>query len=209
MKRTNPRIISLLLAMIMIFSLVLASCDKGNVEPPETESTTEGGGDWRPPEDEYTIPKEEGYNQITFYWSHPGVIENCDVWAWWDGKEGSGYIMHPCEYGGKVVINGPEGIDQIGFIVRTDCSEPGGSSWGQATKDATSEDRFAVIEGEETFIFLKSGDAAQYYSNDGGKTLTMIKKFTLAGMKATVGDDSHWYGTKFEKVLPLLYEKLK
>ena len=33
--------------------------------------------------------------------------------------------------------------------------------------------------------------------------------FTLAGMHATAGDESHWYGTKFEKVLPLLYEKLK
>ena len=90
--------------------------------------------------------------------------------------------MHPCDYGAKVVLNVPVGIEQIGFIVRTGCSEPGGSSWGEATKDATSEDRFAVIEGEETFIYLKSGDAAQYTSQDGGKTLTMIKKFTLAGM---------------------------
>ena len=134
------------------------------------------------PEDEYRLPKEEGHNQITFYWSYPGVVENCDVWAWWDGKEGSGYAMHLCEYGAKVVINVPVGIEQIGFIVRTECSEPGGTSWGEATKDATSEDRFAVIEGKETFIFLKSGDPAQYTSNDGGKTLTMIKKFTLAGM---------------------------
>ena len=32
--------------------------------------------------------------------------------------------------------------------------------------------------------------------------------FTLAGMKATIGDDSHWYGTKFEKALPLLVNEL-
>ena len=38
---------------------------------------------------------------------------------------------------------------------------------------------------------------------------TIAADFTLAGMKATVGDDTHWYGTKFEKVLPLLMEKLK
>ncbi len=186
MKSRTPRIISLLLALIMLFSLTLTACNQGGGNTPE-EPTTDGGGDnggdWRPPEDEYTIPKEDGYNQITFYWSHPGVIENCDLWAWWDGKEGSGYIMHPCEYGAKVVLNVPEGIEQIGFIVRTGCSDPGGSSWGEATKDATSEDRFAVIEGKETFIFLKSGDPAQYTSQDGGKTLTMIKKFTLAGMK--------------------------
>ena len=190
MKNIKHRIISLLLVVVILFSLSLTSCDLiakftgGNKNKEsnndKNDDKTEDG--WVMPEDEYRIPLEDGYNQITFYWSHPGVIENCDVWAWWDGKEGSGYIMHPCDYGAKVVINVPEGIEQVGFIVRTECSEPGGASWGQATKDATSEDRFAVIEGKETFIYLKSGDAAQYSSNDGGKTLTMIKKFTLAGM---------------------------
>ncbi len=33
--------------------------------------------------------------------------------------------------------------------------------------------------------------------------------FTLAGMKATQGDEAHWYGTKFEKALPLLIDALK
>ena len=182
MKKTYSRILSLLLVAIMLLSLVLTSCHNDPSNNNGTNESTTDGGKWQIPEGEYTIPKEEGYNQITFYWSHPGVIENCDIWAWWDGKEGSGYIMHPCDYGAKVVLNVPVGIEQIGFIVRTGCSEPGGSSWGEATKDGTSEDRFAVIEGEETFIYLKSGDAAQYTSQDGGKTLTMIKKFTLAGM---------------------------
>ena len=199
MKKTFLMRISLLLALAMIMGMCLSACSKTpennssdttdthatTTIPEESSSTpeedsTEGG--YTIPDDEYTIPMEEGHNQITFYWSHPGVIENCDIWAWWDGKEGSGYVMHPCDYGAKVVLNIPEGIEQIGFIVRTGCSEPGGSSWGEATKDGTSEDRFAVIEGKETFIYLKSGDAAQYTSNDGGKTLTMIKKFTLAGM---------------------------
>ena len=182
MKKTYSRILSLLLVAIMLLSLVLTSCRNDPSNNNGTNESTTDGGKWQIPEGEYTIPKEEGYNQITFYWSHPGVIENCDIWAWWDGKEGSGYIMHPCDYGAKVVLNVPVDIEQVGFIVRTGCSEPGGSSWGEATKDGTSEDRFAVIEGEETFIYLKSGDAAQYTSQDGGKTLTMIKKFTLAGM---------------------------
>ena len=186
--RTNySRIVSMLLVLVMLLSLLLTSCHwigsgSGGGEGSGTGEGGGEGGDYVMPEDEYTLPKEEGYNQVTFYWSYPGVIENVDVWCWWDGKEGSGYIMHPCQYGGKVVINVPVGIDQVGFIVRTDCSEPGGSSWGQATKDGTDEDRFAILDGEETFIYLKSGDSAQYTSNDGGKTLTMIKKFTLAGM---------------------------
>ena len=169
----------MLLVLVMCFSFVLTSCDKTPDDEPK-DPPTEG---WRPPQGEYTIPMEEGYNQITFYWSYPGTIENCDVWVWWDGKEGSGYVLHECDYGAKAVINVPEGIEQVGFIVRRDCSEPGGTAWGDATKDY-SEDRFAVIEGDETFIWLKTGDAAQYTSNDGGETLTQIKKFTLAGMES-------------------------
>jgi len=173
MKKTI-RIISMILVLAMCFSL--AAC----TAPESPEKPTDG---WRPPEGEYTIPKEEGYNQITFYWTYPGEIENCDVWVWWDGKEGSGYLLHDCEYGAKAVINVPVGIEQVGFIVRRDCSDPGGSAWGDATKDY-GEDRFAVLDGEETFIWLKTGDSAQYTSNDGGKTLTQIKRFTLAGMES-------------------------
>ncbi len=197
--KKSTRLLSLILVLLMLMSMTLTSCqfidgimgnkdDKGENNNDITDSTDNGtppdGGDgmWQPPADEYTIPKEDGFNQLTFYWTSPNGIEACDVWAWWDGKEGSGYVMHPCEYGGKVVLNIPDDVEEVGFIIRTGCSEPGGSAWGTATKDATSEDRFAVIEGEETFIFLKGGDAAQYSSTDGGKTLTMIKKFTIAGM---------------------------
>ena len=180
--KKSLRLISMLLVIAMCLSLGLSSCNNpSNQEVPDDGGST-GGGGWRPPEDEYTIPKEEGYNQITFYWTYPGLIENCDIWAWWDGKEGSGYLLHECDYGVKAVINVPEGVEQVGFIVRRDCSDPGGNAWGDATKDF-GEDRFAVIEGEETFIWLKSGDPAQYTSEDGGKTLTEIKKFTLAGME--------------------------
>lgn len=46
-----------------------------------------------------------------------------------------------------------------------------------------------------------------------GKTTTEAAKiaadFTLAGMKVTQTDETHWYGTKFEKVLPLLIDALK
>ena len=172
------RVLAFALAVLMF---ALAGC----VQPQPTTTSPGTTGSTAPtqgkPDDEFTLPKEEGHNQITFYWNYLGDLENCDVWVWWDGKEGSGYRMHECSYGGKVVINVPVGIQQVGFIVRKDCSEPGGSAWGSATKDF-EEDRFAVLEGEETFIYLKEGQAPQYSSNDGGKTLIEIKKFTLAGM---------------------------
>ena len=155
--------------------LSMAACGQ---QPPvltEPESTQ------APTEAEYTEPLQEGYNQVTFYWSYPGTYENCDMWIWWDNKDGKGYPFHPCDYGAKVIVNVPEEITEVGFIVRRDCSDPGGSSWGNATKDF-EQDRFAAIEGRQTEIYLKTGDASQYISNDGGKTLTMAKKFTMAGM---------------------------
>ena len=162
---------------ILVLLLTMAACGK---TPPT------GGDDAVDPQptEEYTEPLVDGYNQITFYWRYNGTYEDCDVWAWWGDVAGKGYLFHECEYGAKAVINVPEGVQEVGFIVRKGCSDPGGSAWGSATKDY-EQDRFAVIEGRETFIYLKSGEADQYTSSDGGKTLDMIKKFTLAGMVDT------------------------
>ncbi len=173
MKRTR-RIASLLLVLVLLCSTALVSCGEGTLD---TESETE----YRMPEDKYREPLLDGYNQITFYWTHSGEYENCDMWIWWDGKDGAGYRFHECDYGAKVVVNIPEGVGQIGFIVRKDCSDPGGTSWGSATKDF-EQDRFAVIEGKETVIYLKSGVQDQFVSKDGGKTLEMMRKIIFSGM---------------------------
>ncbi len=156
--------------LLLLAALLFTGCEPAAVPPP-TE----------PAPSEYTEPLQDGYNQVTFYWTYSGTYENCDMWIWWGDKAGQGYLFHECEYGAKVVVNVPEGIEELGFIVRKDCSDPGGSSWGSATKDY-DQDRFAVIEGKETFIYLKPGDPAQYISNDGGKTLEIAKKLSLAGM---------------------------
>ena len=168
---------SLFLLLAMLLSVCLTACggEGGDTTLP-TEETKPSV-----PKDEYTLPLEDGYNQVTFYWTYGGTYEKCDMWIWYGDKAGQGYVFHECEYGAKVVVNVPEGVEEVGFIVRRDCSEPGGSSWGSATKDY-EQDRFAMIEGKETVIYLKSGDASQYKSNDGGKTLEMIKKFSLAGL---------------------------
>ena len=162
-----------IICLLLLAALLLVGCTPAAPQP--TQTPTE------PAPTEYTEPLQDGYNQVTFYWTYSGTYENCDMWIWWGDVAGKGYLFHECEYGAKVVVNVPEGIEEIGFIVRKDCSEPGGSSWGSATKDY-DQDRFAVIEGKQTTIYLKPGDPAQYISNDGGKTLDMAKKFTLAGM---------------------------
>ncbi len=167
----------LILSMLSAsFSLIFTSCSKPDGDGGDTTDDSA-----QPSQDEYKLPLEEGYNQLTLYWTYDGSYENCDVWIWWGDRAGQGHLFHECAYGAKMVVNVPEDVEQVGFIVRRDCSEPGGSSWGSATKDY-EQDRFAVIEGKETVIYLKPGDAAQYTSDDGGKTLKMIQKFSMAGI---------------------------
>ena len=132
--------------------------------------------------EEYTLPKEEGMNQLTFYWKMDGAdYSTCDMWIWMPGKDGKGYPFHECEYGAKVVVNVPKDVSSVGFIVRRDCSNPGGTSWGSAVKDYDS-DRFAEMTGPDTFIYLLPGDGNQYVSHDGGKTLENIREFTSAAI---------------------------
>ncbi len=175
------RTLTLILSLALLLG-VLAACGTQNGDGGDT-TAQEGGTqpDSGFTGEEYSLPLEDGYNQLTLYWTHNGTYENCDIWIWWGDVAGKGYVFHECAYGGKVVVNVPEGIEQVGFIVRKNCSEPGGTSWGSATKDY-EQDRFAVITGKETVIYLKSGVADQYSSNDGGKTLDMIKDFSLAAM---------------------------
>ena len=185
----SKRRIALLLAALMLLSL-LSGCGGAPAAEPaapaeatETPAETESPAEPRTEEsvaEEYFLEKEPGCNQLTLYWSAEGVdYESCDVWVWFPGKDGSGQLFYPCAYGVKCMVNVPQDVSEVGFIVRKNCSDPGGSSWGDATKDF-EDDRFAVMTGEDTVIYLKSGDGMQYSSSDGGKTLKGIRVFTLA-----------------------------
>ena len=124
----------------------------------------------------------EGTRRLVLYWTDSGVnYETCDVWSWCPGKDGRGYLFEPCEYGVRCTIEVPADVTEVGFIIRRDCSEPGGTSWGSATKDY-EDDRFAILTGEVTEIYLQPGDGMQYVSSDGGKTLDPIRLFKLAGI---------------------------
>ena len=128
------------------------------------------------------IAQGEENRTLTLYWNDPDAhYETCDIWIWFPGKDGSGHLFEPCDYGVKCVVQVPDGVEEVGFIVRKDCSSPGGSSWGSATKDVES-DRFALLTGKATEIYLRPGDAMQYTSPDGGVTLNPVRSFKLAGI---------------------------
>ena len=173
-----------LLMLLCMLLTALSGCVKPNGGDPSAAATdpavTEGAD--TPSGGEYDIPPEEGCNKLTFYWfNETGSYDNCDMWIWYPNADGRGYLFHPCEYGAKVVLNVPEGIEEVGFIVRRSCSDPGGTSWGDAVKDYDG-DRFAKITGPETEVYLKPGDGNIYKSDDGGKTLYQDKVLSLAGL---------------------------
>lgn len=120
-------------------------------------------------------------NKVTFFWDKKDDLQNSDIWIWWKGKTGKGYEISPCEYGAQCTIDVPKDIDHIGFIVRTNCSDPCGTNWGTAHKD-WGQDRKAQITSSNVKIYLRSGDGNQYYSLDNGKTLDLIRTFSFAEM---------------------------
>ncbi|MBQ6159972.1 MAG: type I pullulanase [Oscillospiraceae bacterium] len=192
MKRTLALFLSLLL-LLTLFAGCNQPVDGPGMEntgtapanaptdaPPATGDSPVGTDTPAPGGEEYSLPAEDGMNQIAFYWLADNVdLSKCDMWIWFPGADGRGYPFHQDYRGAKVVLNVPADVTEVGFIVRRDCSDPGGTSWGDATKDF-DEDRFAPITGPYTEVWLKPGDGNQYISNDGGKTLSQNKEFSLA-----------------------------
>ncbi len=132
----------------------------------------------------YTLEREAGCNQLSLYWTRGAIdFDTSDMWIWFKGKEGKSYPMHPCAYGAVVIVNVPEDVEEVGFIVRTGVTELGSTSWGTATKDFDG-DRFVKMEGGDVSVFLKSGEETIYYSEDGGMNLQQKKSFKFAAIIA-------------------------
>ena len=68
------RVISFFVALILCLSFVFAGCDIAfNTGTTESESDT-SPTDKKPIEDEFVLELKDGYNQLTFYWSHKWVL---------------------------------------------------------------------------------------------------------------------------------------
>lgn len=162
MKKFAVAVLSVLLSMLF----VLGACSK------KTDD-----------EEEYTLERAEGTRQVTIYYNREEGYEDCDVWFWYGSVDGRGYEFHKCAYGAKFVINVPDTVEEVSYIIRTGCSDPGGTSWGTANKDGTDSDRKIKLTGDYTVIYTKAKDKNNYISNDGGKTLEIIKFISIADMQ--------------------------
>ena len=180
MKKFMLAVLSVLFSMLFVFSACAPQGENGGENP--------GGnpGEQQKPGDEYTLDCPSGYKQLTIYWNRlSGVYDDCDVWMWYSGGEGVALTFHPCEYGGKVILNVPEDTISVGYIVRTNCTAPGFAVWDGIIKDGTDADRYITLRGDSTVIYLKQNDANAYESNDGGKTLTLLRYIALADIVTT------------------------
>ncbi len=177
MKKRILAFVALMLAALF----TLCSCGEPEVPPDEGGTNTPSGGTEG---EEYSLPLEDGMNQLTIYYNNPNGYENIDVWVWWDNSPDGmgGQLLHECDYGAKMVINFPSNITEVGYIIRLNCV-PGSTNWDGVTKDGSDSDRHIAISERETVVYTKAGDANNYLSTDGGKTLTRMKYIMMADMQ--------------------------
>ncbi|MDE6586093.1 MAG: type I pullulanase [Clostridia bacterium] len=171
----RKKFFSALLSVLIVFAFALSAC----TEVPETPDNPNHGN---PSQTEELPDIPDGERQLVIYYNRSSGYENCDIWLWYGTVTGKGYTFTECKYGARVVWNLPADVEEVGFIIRTGCSDPGGSEWGTATKDGTGDDRFIALEGDRTIIYTKAGDPKAYSSDDGGETLTAIVKINVADL---------------------------
>ncbi len=58
-------------------------------------------------------------------------------------------------------------------------------------------------------VFASSFFGALMLGQEMRAAMKTAVDFTVASIKATLGDEKHWYGVKFEKCLPMLMESIK
>ena len=186
----RKHISALLLAVLLLLTACAAPTQSAKADPTAAPATVAPTAEptpiptEEPVSAEYELEREPGCNQLSLYWTKKSIdFDTSDMWIWFKGKDGKSYPMHPCAYGAKVVVNVPEDVEEVGFIVRTGVTDLGSTNWGTATKDFDG-DRFVPMTGGDVSVFLKSGDETIYYSEDGGMTLTQKLNFKFAGIVA-------------------------
>ena len=176
------------LAILLVLCMTVLACTPAVTmeEPVVTEAPVVTEPPAEPDSGDTPLPeRQDGCYLLSIYWTAGSInFDTTDVWLWFEGKDGRGYEFVPCNYGARCTVNVPTDVTTVGFIVRRDCTEPFGTSWGSATKDVES-DRFVETDGKDTAIYLKSGDEAIYYSEDGGVTLYQKLELSFAGIVAT------------------------
>ena len=164
------------LMIVLSLSLCLAACNPQDdyFDTSKYEIDMDIGPNTGSLED-YQLPAEEGCRQLIVYWREAAhSYKDNDLWLWHDLAEGRAYEFHPCSYGGKAMVNIPESIEEVGFIIRKNATTHG-ETWGVADK-VYDNDRTITLTGDVTEIYLTGVNPYKFESSDGGQTLTVVKQ---------------------------------
>ena len=191
--KKSLRIISMLLVLVMCFSLVLTSCGNTEENPPEVpeheceskcptckkctdKSCTEAACSQKCAG--HNDPVVPTTNKLTIYWNYDEDITTATFWIWPENGDGKSYVLTKCDYGVKCEVDIPSHVTRVGFIAVYGCTSVGGSTWPGGTKDYDA-DRYVEMNGDVT-IYLKRGDEKIYYSED--EALNARESITIAGI---------------------------
>ncbi len=192
MLKSFRRILSLVLALCLVLGMTAcAGPDTNPTDPaPSTPTTpTTPATDPKPtqpssPEDEYTLPKVDGCNQLTIYWNYTGNSATASFWIWPEGGNGTSYAVYECSYGVKCVVNIPQDVTRVGFIAIYDCATVGGDTWPGGIKDY-DQDRFVDMSGDVT-IYLKQGDPMIYNTKEEANSAKKVINFAAMTSLTTI-----------------------
>ncbi len=178
------KLVVIFLTLVMIFSLGLVACDESEGDEISGEFAVDmdiavNQGEF----DSYEKSRGEDEKQLRIFWREAGHdYSDNDIWLWFPGADGQLYPFVDCSYGGVVVVNVPKDTVEVGFIVRANATIHEGSTWTDATK-VYDGDRYVILTEDVTEIYLTGTNAYQFFSEDGGTTLKLIKEVNKMSIK--------------------------
>ncbi|EOD00787.1 type I pullulanase [Caldisalinibacter kiritimatiensis] len=138
--------ISLSLAFILLFNVMLVGCQNGNQSEVVKQS--------------HTSTQEEikkGSKLIVHYYRYEGDYDNWSFWIWPEGREGKAYNFTGEDDFGKIAeIEFNEKLDRVGIIPRL-------GNW--EAKDVNM-DRFIDLKGDVTEVWMIQGTEKIFYNRE-------------------------------------------
>ncbi len=128
--------------------------------------------------------KDFGHSDA-WLWDEMGSIRS-GGYLWEEGNFGT-YGKANTKYNAKVSVKLSTAVGRLGFLIRLNCTDPGGESWGTATKDGTGNDRFIPLDErfindkDEIDAYVHAGNADIFVKDSTGEE-SVMKLFDMANL---------------------------
>jgi pyridoxine kinase len=99
-----------------------------------------------------------------------------------------------------VILKGYDNEDQMGMIV---------FDKQKSTVEIVYNDKVDYISHGTGDVFASSFVGSVMIGKSPIQSAKIAGEFTKKALEKTIGDETHWYGVKFEQAIPELYDLLK